>query len=226
MTPYTGARAFLVSLLVSTGAMAMEPLDNDHMAEVSARDGISLELVFRANMEPDGSGGHQPIAAAPFNSCEGADNACRLGLEFAECEGQWLMLKDYFAEIRINDLLLDAAVTETGGTGSGFQGDMSQFQAPDSSCLLTGAGSGCEPGDADGLPALQMSFPASAPLTDYDDLLVLQNIGRVAAEYDGGGVAGYDRDAASGSVLGFRTGDAFGGAARARIEGRALVYGF
>lgn len=220
-----------VMCLFSAMAVAMEAMDDAGLAEISGQDGVALDLEFRANMEEDGVGGFRPIQAAPFNSCSGNNNPCKLGINFAARDTAWIVIKDYYARIVVDTIQLDVATINTGG-GSAFAGDMSQFENPAGTCLLDNDPAGCSAGDLDGDPALQISFPTldsggnPRTRTDYTDILILQNMGRVSAEYDGGGLEGFERDAATGSVLGFRMQDNNGGPAQTRWEGRSIIFGF
>lgn len=187
----------------------MQPLDDESMADISGRSGIQLTLRLRNNVSEVGT----PIG------CSGTPNPCRLGLEFADRGGIWLMLKDYYGSFSINDIRLEG--TTLPAIYSGYQ-DGSRFLANDqSTCLIAG----CDPR---GQQALNIFYPGNKAPGVYNDLTFFVNVGRVALEFDDGATSGYLRDAATGSVLGFRAADssALNAPNRARIEGNAYVYGF
>jgi hypothetical protein len=192
---------------MSTGKM--QPLDDASMAAIEGRSGIQLTLRLRNNVSVSGT----PIG------CSGTPNPCRLGLEFADRSGIWLMLKDYYGSFSINDIRLEGSTLPVVNTG--YQ-DSTRFLANDlTTCLIPG----CDPR---GRQALNIFYPGNKGAGVYNDLTFFANVGRVALEFDNGSIPGYQRDAATGSVLGFRAADSAGlnSPNRARIEGNAYVFGY
>jgi hypothetical protein len=193
--------------VVSIGTM--KPLDDDSMAAIDGRSGIQLTLRLRNNVSDTGA----PIG------CSGTPNPCRFGLEFADRAGIWLMMKDYYGSFSINDIRLEG--TTLPAVYTGYQ-DSTRFLANDlSTCLIAG----CDPR---GQQALNIFYPGNKGAGVYNDLTFFVNVGRVALEFDDGATPGFQRDAATGSVFGFRAADsaALNAPNRARIEGNAYVYGF
>lgn len=198
----------IASLLIMVPAFAMEPMEDDQLASVSGQEGVQLTLRLRNNVAANGT----PIG------CSGLLNPCRMGLEFSGREGIWLMLKDYYGVLAINDIRLEGDLLPAVNTG--FQ-DASRFLGTSGSCLI----SGCDPR---GKQAVRITYPFSKAIGQYNDFTLLMNIGRTALEFDNGATPGYMRDAASGSVLGFRMADssALNAPSRARFDGAAYVFGF
>ncbi|MDX5327769.1 MAG: hypothetical protein LPK06_03135 [Marinobacter sp.] len=205
----------LASLLLMTCASGtvtgMEPMEDASLAAVSAQEGVQLTLRLRNNVDS----GMSPI------NCSGQLNPCRMGIEFSGREGIWLMLKDYYGFLEINDIRLESIEMPSTPTS---HADPDRFLALDGvTCLVPG----CDPG---GLPAVRVSYPYSKGIGQYNDLNLFMNIGRVALEFDSadGLTPGYMRDVASGSVLGFRMADSasLNAPSRSRFDGTAYVYGF
>ena len=196
------------SMACSAMALALEPMADGDMSRITAQEGMQLTLRLRNNVDES----FNPVG------CSGLLNPCRMGLEFAGRDGIWLMLKDYYGYISFNSMRLDGTVLPSTATG---YGDPDRFLALDGSCLV----SGCDPR---GLQAVKVHYPNAKGVGEYNDLVLLTNIGRTALEFDNGGTPGYQRDAATGSVLGFRTADSSGlnAPARARFDGNAYVFGF
>lgn len=190
------------------GVHALEAMEDEALSEVTGSDGVQLTLRLRNNVDSSGA----PIG------CSGFLNPCRLGLEFSGREGIWLMLKDYYGTLSINDVRLEIDVLPS--TSTGFQ-DASRFLGGDGSCLLAG----CDPR---GIQAVRISYPMHKGPGEYQDFFLLMNIGRTALEFDDGLTPGYMRDAATGSALGFRMADssALNAPSAARFDGAAYVFGF
>lgn len=187
----------------------MQPLDDASLAAVEGRAGIQLTLRLRNNVTQDGT---------PIN-CSGTLNPCRFGLEFADRSGIWLMMKDYYGSFSINDIRLEG--TNLPSVNTGYQ-DSDRFLANDlAACLIPGC-------DTRGRQALNIFYPGNKGAGVYNDLTFFVNVGRVALEFDDGATPGFQRDVATGSVLGFRASDSSGlnSPNRARIEGNAYVFGF
>ena len=197
------------TLMISAmSAQALELVQDDDLAAVTGQEGMQLTLRLRNNVDEN----YNPLG------CSGPLNPCRMGLEFSGREGIWLMLKDYYGYISFNSIRLDG--TELPSAFTGWQ-DTDRFRGLDGSCLVAL----CDPR---GLTAVQVRYPFSKGVGEYNDMVLLTNIGRTALEFDNGGTPGYMRDAAAGSVLGFRTADSGGlnEPARARFDGSAYVFGF
>ena len=198
----------MLSLLASAMTWSMEPMEDEQLAMVRGQEGVQLTLRLRNNVAANGT---------PIN-CSGLLNPCRMGLEFSGRAGIWLMLKDYYGVLAINDIRLEGDLLPAANTG--YQ-DASRFTNTAGSCLIAG----CDPR---GLQAVRVTYPFSKAVGEYNDFTLLMNIGRTALEFDNGATPGYMRDAAAGSVLGFRMADSssLNAPSRARFDGVAYVFGF
>lgn len=202
----------LLLLSLTSQADGLQPLADQELASVSgqAGQGVQLSLTLRNNVDADGD----PMG------CTGALNPCRMGLEFSAREGIWLMLKDYYGVLQINDLRIDNALLP--GSNTSYH-DPDRFLSPEGDCLI----SGCNPA---GLLSLRTYYPFHKEVGVYNDLNLFTHIGRVALEYDDtvNNIPGYMRDVATGSVLGWRASDsqALNAPAQMRFEGEAYVFGF
>ena len=193
----------------------MHPLDDSELSAISGQQGIELTLRLRNNMDEN----NNPL------SCSGSLNPCRMGIEFANYQGTWLMLKEYYGKIEFNNIRIESSNLNNSNT-SYF--DPERFLSTDGTninddgdCLL----SNCNPA---GLAALKLSYPNNKENEVYNDLNLFLNIGRLALEFDDGSTPGFMRDAATGSVLGYRISDSSGlnAAAQMRFDGDAYVFGF
>lgn len=198
-----------IALLSASGAASsMEPLEDEGLALISGSDGVQLTLRLRNNVDAAGN----PMG------CSGLLNPCRLGMEFSGRDGIWLMLKDYYGVLSINDIRLESGALPSAWTG--YQ-DASRFEGIDGSCLLAG----CDPR---GSQAVRISYPMLKGVGQYGDFSLLVNIGRTALEFTDLTTPGYMKDAATGSALGFRMADssALNAPSGARFDGTAYVFGF
>lgn len=205
------------ALIATHTAHALEPVSDDELASVTGAEGIQLTLRLRNNIDASG---------VP-RGCTGNLNGCRMGLEFSGREGIWLMLKNYYGNLEINDIRMEGDVLPPDPTPYAnpdrFRSltDSDSSDGNDGDCLV----SDCDPSD---LQAVRISYPFSKGDGEYNDLNLLVNIGRVALEFDDGTTPGYLRDAASGSALGFRMADseALNAPSRSKFIGEAYVFGF
>jgi len=211
MRTLIGIFAFLLLSSPGIHAGGLQPLADEALAEVVAQEGVQLTLRLRNNVNASNN---------PIN-CTGLLNPCRMGIEFSGREGIWLMLKDYYGFLEINDIRLESGLLPS--TSTGYQ-DPDRFLSLAGDCLVAA----CDPR---GLRAVRVSYPFSKGVGEYNDLNIFLNIGRVALEFDNASnplEPGYMRDLASGSVLGFRMADssALNAPSRSRFDGTAYVFGF
>lgn len=207
----------LAASLVHAGGL--QALDDQQLAEVVARDGAALDLELRINADANA----QPLAS--LNSCSGIGNPCVLALQFdnrLSGGGEWLVLKDFYTVVRLNDLLIDG--TETPPSSSPFA-DPRRFLSQDGQTCLTGQGSGgatptCT---ANSLPALKLGFPDSGSAFNADIELAL-NIGRASVQF---GPEGFLPSSDNGrSFLGLRINDRIHDTGQLRVGGSLSVFGF
>lgn len=208
----------LTSLSVHAG---VEPVADEELSGFTAQDGITLDLKFRANASANGV----PYSDPGLNNCAGVGNGCRLAIEFANRTGKWIVMKDYYFVLNYNNLRMTADVNRSTATA---HVNLSRFQDKNGNVLLASPNS---------LPVVAFSFD---PVSGYKDVEMTLNMGRVSAEFDSGPGAlttpcspstpaltcGYNRDQATGSVLGFRITDSQTGVAGIDLNGKVKVYGF
>ncbi len=187
----------------------MVPLNDNELQSVTGGDAIQLTLRLRNNVGEDN---------APDIACGGTPDPCRMGLEFVAREGNWLVLKEFYGSLAIEDVRLEGAYLSN--SGSSYR-DLSRFEDADGNCLL----SPCNP---DGLPAIQMDYPFAKGPGEYRDMHTFLNIGRMAVEVDDGATPGFMLDNNPGSALAFRMSDSASanGDMQMRFDGRAFLYGF
>lgn len=202
-------------LFLPFAVLAMEPVDDEQLSRITGQQGAQLSFRLRNNVDEN---------LAP-TGCTGLLNACRMGIEFAGREGIWLMLKDYYGYLEINDIRLTSSTLPSEATDfANAQRFLSQGNSP--TCLIPGKSvANCLP--TDGL-AMKVSYPNTGSIGTYNDFNLFMNIGRTALEFDDGATPGYMRDVASGSVLGFRMSDStsLNAPSRSKFMGDAYVFGF
>jgi hypothetical protein len=193
-------------------AAELAPVDDETLQAVSGADGIAANLWMYINADADGTPIPCPTAAQHANGTP----ECRLALQFAarEDENVWLVIKDYYGVIRLNNVWIDAANADGGDS---THRDITTYLG------------GYNP---NGKPVVQLSYDhsgISATAAAYDDADWLLSLGRITAEYDAAGVPGYLRSDVSGSALGLTIADGVngsGGPANMRFDGRMQMYGF
>src|SRR5690554_6744630 len=114
--------------IFSSYSFSLEPLEDESLAAISGGDGVQMIFRLRNNVDSDG----QP------DGCTGSFNSCRMGLEFSGREGIWLMLKDYYGILSINDIYLESAALPSNWTA---YKDEDRFLGGDGDCLIAN----CDP---------------------------------------------------------------------------------
>lgn len=208
----------MVLAMLSMPLMAGElrALDDNELSDVTGQEGIALDVELRINTDASGA----PLAS--LNDCSGVGNPCTLAVQFNNRlggGGEWLVLKDTYGLLRVNNLWLDAGETPLL---SSLYPNPRRFLSQDGSSCLTGQGSApnCT---ANGLPALTMTFPGTVGVfeTDVDWSL---NIGRMAVQYGAEGfLPGNDNNR---SFVGIRIDDRIHDHARIDIDGSVSLIGF
>lgn len=191
-------RFFLLLILLILSrpglTLGMQFLDDAEMGEVTGQAGIAVDLELRINTDES----FNPLAN--LDHCFGPANDCRMAFQFHNRNsggGEWIVWKDFYATLKIDDLWIDAGQTPT--TASGFQDDTTSnrfISGTTGGCLLDSSlpAQNCYQG-ALGLPMLSLTF--NQPLE------LFLNLGAVAVEY---GEQGYLLDAQS-AALGVRIAD-------------------
>lgn len=168
--------ALFVLLSLSAWAFGMQALDEEALGNVTGQEGIALDLELRQNADADGN----PLAS--LGNCSGVGNPCLLGVQFnnrTDLGGEWLMIKDFYGVIRMNDLWLDGADTPASASPYSNPGI---FRNGAGDCLLNSQ-PGCIPND---VPALMMHFPGTYA-TFEEDIEIFLNIGRMSVQYGANG---------------------------------------
>mgnify|MGYP000005754084 FL=1 len=195
--------------LADSNPAGMTALEDTEMAAVTGREGIALDLELRINADSSGT----PLAS--MAGCTGTGNGCTLALQFANRPtggGEWLVLKDFYGVIRLNDLRLDGS--RLPASPSNFA-NPERFKDNDGNCLV-------ELCDPSGSLAAIFTYPDNSGFTA--DVELGMNIGRAAVQF---GPEGYLPSADTGaSFLGVRIGDTQTNAARIDINGGLQLYGF
>ena len=213
------SKALVLDLIMSGAAYSLdlEPMNDSELEAVSGGDAIQLTLRLRNNVGPDNS----PLYQADGETllCDPATyNLCRLGLQFEGQDNTWLMLKEFYGSLLVEDMRLEGATLDSGGT---IYRDLSRFQGSDGGCLIDS----CNP---DGLAAIQVTYPFGKNPGEYSDLKTFLNIGRLAVEYDDGSTPGYLQNQNAGSAFAYRISDSEtpNGYMQMHFQGRAMIYGF
>lgn len=190
------------------GTQAMQPLAEDEMEAVTGQVGVALLLDLRINADENGA----PLAS--LSSCSGNGNPCRLAFKIANREsgsGEWLVLKDTWGRLFVDNLNIDGSFNPAGGTA---YDNPDRFKDNGGTCLLAA----CEPAN---LPALKLSF-GGATTSFENDIRIGLNLGRVAFEY---GSTGYAADA-NGGFLGLQVRSTTQNYTHIDIDGAMRVYGY
>ncbi len=201
--------ALKITFMQPALADSLTPMADTELSAISGGDAIQLTLRLRNNVDAN----NDPLGCTP-----GTLNPCRLGLEFTDREGKWLMLKEFYGTIALEDMRLEGVTLDDDD--SSYR-DESRFEAANGNCLLAG----CDP---NGLTAIQLTYPQAKGAGEYNDMTTFLNIGRMALEFDTPGDPGYMLDNNTGSALAFRASDSAStnGSMQMRFEGRAMIYGF
>lgn len=216
MKPKSLVMMLLAMLSAPLLASELLALDDSELSGVTGQEGIALDVELRINTDASGA----PLAS--LNDCSGVGNPCTLAVQFNNRlggGGEWLVLKDTYGLLRINNLWLDAGETPLL---SSLYPNPRRFLNQDGSACLTGQGSApnCT---ANGLPALTMTFPGTVGVFETDVNWSL-NIGRMAVQYGAEGfLPGNDNNR---SFVGIRIDDRIYDNARIDIDGSVSLIGF
>ncbi|MGH8493589.1 MAG: DUF6160 family protein [Moraxellaceae bacterium] len=207
----------------------LKPMDDADLSGISGQSGVALDLVLQTNADESGN----PLSSQ--NYCTGtvaAGNGCRMAFQFhnrGSGGGEWVVWKDFFGVLKMNNIWLDAAETSLTASPYPDVGTNNRFMSsggsptclPDSSKTAATCASAVR-----GIPMLSMQTNLGAA----GGLQLFLNLGRVAVEY---GATGYNADL-RGPALGVLIGDVRGTdlatpsayAAQVKIGGKIGLYGF
>lgn len=203
----------MMSLAAGWAQAEAIPMNDRELDETVAQEGVAIDLEMRWNANADGT----PLAAAPYNNCTGNGNGCRIAWQANNRTNEWVVFKDFYMLVRLNNIRLDA--TTLPAVSSPYA-DATRFQNSSGVCIVAG----CNP---NGLPALMLSFAGNATTTEVD-YEILANA-RLSMEVS---ATGYSADTNQG-YNGFRVADSNGAysagqnlPAKIDMDGRVMIYGF
>lgn len=229
----------------------MTPIDDGQLQTITGQSGIALGLELDINVVDINEDGLVDLNGPDFQTIQdcgsgdftsGVAGTCRLALNFANRPGEWLVLKDYYGSVRIDNLYLDGGhLSDAGNATSSYDPD--KFLDSDgSTCLVDPSGNDCgadgvPPAYFDDLAAIVVSMPGSyngnqftptgydssnGQSSGYDSLTMGLTIGGMSVEY---GVSGYSQNQL-GSFIGVKIADNNSPYAGADVQGQAYVFGF
>lgn len=228
--------ASTLSLLsASCLAMELEPLEDEELASVIGREGVSLDFEYRYNADGEGN----PLAS--LDNCEqnmsGGPNPCSMAITVNNREGMWVMLKDMYGVQKINSLWLDGGgfvkdgddlLLEYAGTSHALSNnhpDPERFQDGSGGCLLPGkSGNDCL---ADGLLGLVLQYEGEHD-TFEEDVTWHLHIGRATVQFQDETtpeIKPYMQDN-PGSFLTYQIRDFHQNEAMIDYDGRVIMFGF
>lgn len=208
----------LLGLAPQAYAQALQALDDASLSEVSGREGIATDIEMHLNTDANGV----PLAA--LGNCRNT-NLCNIAIQpnnRLNGGGEWLVLKDVSASMRIKNLFIDAAFTAL--TASPYA-DGSRFQnAAGTICLPTGGAYNAATCAASVLdkPTVQFSYPGNYAAFETDVELYM-NVGRMAIQYTDDG--GYSADK-NGSIMGILVSDTTQRYSKIDFDGKVFISGF
>lgn len=205
----------LIGVSLPIRADLNQPLSDQDLSAVSGQSGIALDLELRVNTDENGS----PLSS--LGGCSGVGNPCVLAVQFNNRDsggGEWLVLKDYYGFMRLNNFYLDA---DTMPSVDGNYANPSRFyDESGTACLSSGTFPDC---NVNGSAAMKMSFPGLSSVFE-DDIEWHLNIGRMAIQYGTDGfLAANDNNK---SFLGLRITDMNQTMARIDVDGSISLLGF
>jgi hypothetical protein len=230
----------------------MKPVDDLVLQGVTGQSGIAIGLELDINVVDINGDGLVDINNGQFQQVTGCGlgnfdsspaGTCRLALNFANRANEWLVLKDFYGSLRIDNLYLDGGYLSAADSDPATY-DSSKFFDSSGNCLL---GNGIDCSDLstgvgfENLPAMVVRMPGSysgGAFTDptytpgspgtggvssgYDSIRMGLTIGGASIEY---GATGYAQNNL-GSFLGISIADNNSAYAGADVRGSAYVFGF
>ncbi len=228
---------FLPAIATASG---MRTLSDSELSEVSGREGVVISFDYYLNSEKTNDKATDGQVLGAY--CGASSLNCRFTWQIAgrgegeqgSYAGEWLVYKDGYASLSVNELSLDAAflgdASSPAWVNDAFIAGNKRFQDVDGSCLLEG---GCTVANMMLTPALRTHYsntsgsynPLDGTTNGYNDVLLGMHIGGLAVEYDAGAVPGYNRND-QGSFMGLSIRDNNGPRAGIAFGGDFYMYGF
>lgn len=219
---------FSIFCFVSSFSLAdhFHQLDDVDLSGISAQSGVAIDMALQVNSDSAGN----PLSSLAY--CSGSANPCKMAFQFynrASGGGEWVVWKDFFGVLNLNNVWLDAGQTSSSASPYPDIGVNNRFMSSGASptCLPDASKTSATCADAlRGIPMLSMQFNQG----NAAGLQLFMNLGRVAVEY---GATGYNSDL-RGPALGVLIGDTRGTdlttptayAAQIKIGGKVGLYGF
>lgn len=234
MTMMSRFAAPLLACLIAAPAVAMQAMEDSDLGDVVGQEGISIKLELRVNADAAGA----PLSGAGDDiNCNGLTGPCTFSLGFANRPGEWLVFKEYYYALRVDNQYLDAStLSETGSNAAYFDAaeslpgtsGNSRFEDSSGTCLLSG---GCTAANIATLQAMRMSVPATATSYDrtgngsssgYTSVLLGGSVGGLAVQF---GATAYDTPTTA-SFLGLNIRDNNSNFAGVKLTGNVYLFGF
>lgn len=220
-------------LLGTAFAMELEPLEDEELASVIGREGVSLDFEYRYNADGEGN----PLAS--LNNCEAVTdgaNPCSMAITVNNREGMWVMLKDMYGIQKINSMWLDGGgfvkdgddlLLKYAGSShvlSNNHPDPERFKDANGDCLIRDDG----PCLADGLLGLVLQYEEGEHDTFEENVTWHLHIGRATVQFQDEttpDVKPYMQDN-PGSFLTYQIRDFHQNEAMIDYDGRVIMFGF
>ncbi|WP_146026893.1 DUF6160 family protein [Alcanivorax sp. MD8A] len=239
-------------LLPSMASADMVAMGDNSLAAVAGQSGISIGIELDINVQDMNGDGVVDLTGnnfTPISGCgtgnydDGSFLTCTLALSFANRANEWLVIKDYYGSMRVDNLFLDAGYLVDAGNDPTTYAPGKFLDSDGSTCLIDPTGNNCgssgvPPSYFDDLAGLMIRAPGSrdaagnftAPTYNptsrqsdgYDSLRLGLSIGGMAVEY---GATGHSQNV-NGSFLGLKIADNNSPYAGADIQGQAYLFGF
>lgn len=265
-----GLVLLLAGWLSAAWSAGLAPLDDAQMAGVSGQEGVALDFDYgmnvfkvdttyggknykrgdplpRALLEDNASLTDPTATQFGRNGCAFVSatepNACSLAIATNNRPGLWVILKDMWAVLKMNNFWIDGGrVSVVGGQYklslpgsstfttpfdlSNANADETRFYGQSNDCLLAGRTAGVDC-NMNGLPALVMQYDPLNKTNNKADVTWHLHIGRVAMQgkADNSGTPAYMLDQ-PGSFMSYQVSDFNQNEAKLHYGGRVLMFGF
>jgi len=220
----------LAFCLHSPFVLALEPMADTEMGDITGQKGILLSLQYYYNSHPSLDGGAVSDCATP-NGGTSLDNMnCRFAVQLKSREGEWLVFKNGHASIDLTRIALDASIlADSGGASDTSLFNPEKFEDVDGSCLLTGTPGGCDGEESTiaAMAGLRLSYPEGTNGENFGNVRFGLFFEGLAVEPNAlapnnNGWEGTDR----GSFMGLNIADNAGHQANISFGGDFYLYGF
>lgn len=217
----------------------MQALPEQTLADISAGDGIALNLEYRINADAAGN----PVACPTAIMHSNGTPDCRLAMSFSDRLGIWLVMKDYRGILKLNNIWIDAVnspptYTTYTNNGAALNPYLQGYDPRNKPMMQLTAGNW-----ATALAGGVATYNTYLNSNTYGDAAMFVNIARLTAEYNcgtinyaggihtacGSTIPGYLRDAVTGAAISLRTANGVvnpNDPAQVRLDGRLQIFGY